>query len=69
MPIGTVAFYHHASGFGVIRPEKGGPDAFVHVSAVQVAGLASLQAAQRISYELRTDARGQTCAHALFCPD
>jgi len=49
MPIGTVCFYHRAGGFGVIRPDLGGADAFVHSSAVQASGLESLCAASRVT--------------------
>lgn len=65
MLTGTVCFYHVGGGFGVIRPDRGGDDAFVHVSAVQLSGLDRLESAQRVVYELRTDRRGQTCAHNL----
>lgn len=62
---GTVFFYHAAGGFGIIRPDHGGDDAFVHVSALQRAGLDRLEARQRVTYALRTDGRGQTCAQDL----
>ncbi|MEP9361279.1 cold shock domain-containing protein [Sphingomonas sp. KR3-1] len=62
---GTVYFYHAPSGFGVIRPDRGGDDAFVHVSALTTCGLERLEPAQRVTYALRTDARGQTCAQDL----
>ncbi len=62
---GTVYFYHAAGGFGVIRADKGGDDAFVHESALRVCGLDRLEPRQRVTYALRTDARGQTCAHDL----
>ncbi|MEN3749619.1 cold shock domain-containing protein [Sphingomonas sp. HF-S3] len=64
---GTVHFYHSASGFGIIRRDRGGPDAFVHVDALNAAGLTALSPGQRLTFELRTDARGQTCAHGLAC--
>ncbi len=48
MPIGTVCFYNHASGFGVIRPDSGGIDAFVHSSAVEASGLATLAMEVRV---------------------
>jgi len=65
MPIGTVCFYNVPGGFGVIRPDRGGADAFVHSSAVAASGLASLRAELRVRYVLRTDNRGQRCAHEL----
>jgi CspA family cold shock protein len=62
MPIGTVKFFDDAKGYGFITNEAGGSDAFVHVSAVQAAGMSSLQKEQRISYELENDKRGKTSA-------
>lgn len=62
---GTVSFYHAGGGFGVIRPDHGGDDAFVHVSALRTSGLDRLESRQRVTYALRTDGRGQTCAHDL----
>jgi cold shock protein len=65
VPIGTVRFYNVLGGFGVIQPDLGGNDAFVHSSAVTASGLLQLHHSQRVNYVLRTDARGQTCAHEL----
>ena len=62
MPIGTVKFFDAAKGYGFITNEEGGNDAFVHVSAVQAAGMHSLEKDQRISYELENDKRGKTSA-------
>ena len=62
MPIGTVKFYNAAKGYGFIAPEDGSPDSFVHVTAVERAGMTTLQQEQRISYELETDKRGKTSA-------
>lgn len=69
MPSGTVCFYNVRSGFGVIRPDLGGPDAFVHSSAVAASGLAGLHPELRVRYALRTDDRGQRCAHDLTIVD
>lgn len=66
---GTVFFYHAAGGFGVIRPDRGGDDAFVHVSALAASGLDRLESRQRVTYALRTDGRGQTCAHDVKLRD
>lgn len=65
MPIGTVCFYNVRGGFGIIQPDGGGRDAFVHVSAVEASQLGSLEPNQRVRYVLQTDLRGQTCAHDL----
>lgn len=65
MPVGKVCFYNISGGFGIIEPDGGGRDAFVHASAVETAQLHGLVQNQRIRYVLRTDARGQTCAHDL----
>jgi CspA family cold shock protein len=62
MPIGTVKFFNASKGYGFIAPEGGGNDAFVHISAVEKAGMSSLVQDQRVSYELETDARGKTSA-------
>ena len=62
MITGTVKFFNTDKGYGFIQPEDGGNDAFVHISAVQAAGLGSLDRDQRVSYELETDARGKTSA-------
>ncbi len=62
MITGTVKFFNEAKGYGFIAPESGGDDAFVHISAVERAGLRTLQKEQRVSYELETDNRGKTSA-------
>ena len=62
MIIGTVKFFNEAKGYGFIAPESGGGDAFVHISAVERAGMRTLQQNQRISYDLETDNRGKTSA-------
>ena len=62
MPIGTVKFFNTDKGYGFIQPEDGGGDAFGHISAVQAAGLHTLDRDQRVSYELETDNRGKTSA-------
>ena len=62
MPIGTVKFFNTQKGFGFIAPEGGGNDAFVHISAVEKAGMNSLVQDQRVSYELENDQRGKTSA-------
>ncbi len=62
MPIGTVKFFDTSKGYGFITNEAGGKDAFVHVSAVEAAGMHSLEKEQRLSYELENDKRGKTSA-------
>ncbi|MES2494436.1 MAG: cold-shock protein [Pseudomonadota bacterium] len=62
MITGTVKFFNADKGYGFIAPETGGGDAFVHISAVERAGLSTLQKDQRVSYELETDRRGKTSA-------
>lgn len=62
MPIGTVKFFNADKGYGFIAPEGGGNDAFVHISAVERAGMATLNKDQRVSYELEQDRRGKTSA-------
>ncbi len=62
MPIGNVKFFNNDKGYGFIANEDGTGDAFVHISAVERAGLATLNKDQRISYELETDRRGKQSA-------
>jgi CspA family cold shock protein len=62
MPIGTVKFFNADKGYGFIAPEDGGADSFVHISAVERAGMATLQKDQRLSYEIETDRRGKASA-------
>lgn len=62
MPIGTVKFFNATKGYGFISPEDGGNDSFVHISAVERAGMATLNKDQRLSYELETDRRGRESA-------
>jgi CspA family cold shock protein len=62
MTIGTVKFFNEQKGYGFISPEGGGNDAFVHISAVERAGMRTLDRDQRVSYELETDKRGKTSA-------
>jgi CspA family cold shock protein len=62
MPVGIVKFFNEDKGYGFIQPEGGGNDAFVHISAVQRAGMTTLLRDQRVSYELDTDQRGKTSA-------
>ncbi|AXB78050.1 MULTISPECIES: cold-shock protein [Novosphingobium] len=62
MTTGTVKFFNADKGYGFIAPETGGDDAFVHISAVERAGMDTLSKDQRVSYELETDRRGKTSA-------
>ena len=61
MASGTVKWFNSAKGYGFIQPEEGGKDVFVHVSAVERAGLRGLNEGQKIEYELQ-DERGRTAA-------
>ena len=62
MITGTVKFFNIDKGYGFIAPEGGGNDAFVHISAVERAGMSTLDKDQRVSYELEKDNRGKTSA-------
>ena len=62
MPIGTVKFFNTDKGFGFIAPEDGGDDSFVHISAVQAAGMRTLEKDQRVSYDLETGRNGKVSA-------
>ncbi len=61
MSNGTVKWFNTTKGYGFIQPEEGGADVFVHVSAVEKAGLRGLNEGQRVSYELQNE-RGKTAA-------
>ncbi len=61
MAEGTVKWFNTTKGFGFIQPSEGGNDVFVHISAVQRAGLQGLSDGQRVSYELQNE-RGKTAA-------
>jgi CspA family cold shock protein len=62
MVTGTVKFFNADKGYGFIAPEKGGEDAFVHISAVERAGMSTLEKDQRVSYDLEKDQRGKMSA-------
>ncbi|MEI9850807.1 MAG: cold-shock protein [Sphingomonas sp.] len=62
MPIGKVKFFNIDKGYGFIAPEGGGNDSFVHISAVERAGMTTLQAEQRLSYDVENDQRGKSSA-------
>ena len=64
MAIGTVKWFNSQKGFGFIQPSDGGKDVFVHISAVDSAGMGSLSEGQKVSYELVSD-RGKTAAANL----
>ena len=64
MAVGTVKFFNTQKGFGFISPSDGGKDVFVHISAVQRAGMTTLMEGQKVSYELLTE-RGKTAAGNL----
>ena len=64
MAIGTVKFFNATKGFGFIAPENGDKDVFVHISAVQRAGMDTLTDGQRVSYEVVTE-RGKLAADKL----
>ena len=68
METGTVKWFNTTKGFGFITPDQGGNDVFVHISALQRAGIRSLNEGQRVSYELTTD-RGKTSATNLSLVD
>lgn len=60
--IGTVKFFNADKGYGFIAPDNGGNDAFVHITAVERAGMVTLQQNQRVSYEMEQDRRGKMSA-------
>jgi CspA family cold shock protein len=65
MAVGTVKFFNATKGFGFIAPEQGGKDVFVHISAVERAGMRSLGDGQKVSFELEKDRQGRESATNL----
>jgi CspA family cold shock protein len=61
MPNGTVKWFNSTKGFGFIQPQEGGKDVFVHISAVERAGLNGLNEGQKVTYEIATE-RGRSAA-------
>lgn len=66
---GTVKWFNSTKGFGFIEPENGGNDAFVHISAVERAGLHTLNEGQKVSFELQTGRDGKAAAENLSVID
>ena len=62
MAIGTVKWFNAQKGYGFIQPEGGAKDVFVHISAVERAGMTDLREGQRVSFELERDRQGRTSA-------
>lgn len=62
MTTGTVKFFNESKGYGFIQPDGGGNDAFVHITAVERAGMRSLRQDQRVSYDVEPDNRGKMSA-------
>jgi CspA family cold shock protein len=69
MTTGTVKFFNPAKGFGFIEPDDGSTDAFVHISAVENAGLSTLNEGQKVSYELTPGKNGKSSAENLSIVD
>ncbi len=65
MPNGTVKWFNATKGYGFIEPENGGKDAFVHISSLERAGIASLNEGQKVSFELVTGRNGKEAAEDL----
>ena len=64
MATGTVKWFNSQKGYGFIQPESGGADVFVHISAVERAGMSTLNEGQRLTYEIVTE-RGKQAASNL----
>ena len=69
MTVGTVKWFNAQKGYGFILPEDGGPDVFVHISAIEHAGLATLNDGQKVSFDLGRDRRGKISAINLKTAD
>lgn len=62
MSTGTVKWFNTQKGFGFVQPDEGGKDVFVHISAVERAGLSNLAEGQKVSYDLEKDRQGRSSA-------
>ncbi len=69
MTIGTVKFFNESRGYGFIAPEDGSKDAFVHISAMERAGISSLSEGQKVEYELQPGRDGKSSAENLKLVD
>jgi len=69
MTIGTVKFFNAVKGFGFITPDEGGKDAFVHISALERAGISGLDEGQRVEYELQPGRDGKSSAENVRLAD
>jgi len=69
MTTGTVKWFNPAKGFGFIEPEDGSKDAFVHISAVERAGLTGLNEGQKVTYDLQPGQNGKSSAENLSVVD
>jgi CspA family cold shock protein len=58
MPVGTVKFFNTTKGYGFIAPDGGGKDVFVHATAVEAAGMRTLNEGQKVTFDIQPDARG-----------
>ncbi len=65
MTVGTVKWFNRVKGYGFIQPDDGDKDAFVHISAVEAAGLDGLREGQKVEFELVSDDRGRSSAENL----
>ena len=69
MPVGTVKWFNTTKGFGFIAPDEGGSDVFVHISAVEQAGMTGLADDQKVNYELVEGRDGRQMAGSLSAAD
>ena len=69
MPTGTVKWFNSIKGYGFIQPSDGSNDAFVHISAVERAGLSDLREGQKVQYELVPGRNGKSSAENLVITD
>ena len=69
MPTGTVKWFNRGKGYGFIVPEDGSKDVFVHISAVELAGLGTLKEGQRVEFDIEPGNDGKTAAANLVATD
>jgi CspA family cold shock protein len=69
MSVGTVKWFNPSKGFGFIEPTEGGKDVFIHISALERAGIGSLSEGQKIQYEIVTGSNGKSSAESVKLVD
>ena len=69
MASGTVKWFNPTKGYGFVQPDSGGKDVFIHISAVERAGLSTLNEGQKVNYEITEDGNGRSSADQITIAD